>query len=266
MKKILILLLGLTFGNGVMAQDTLLIAKEYYGDFCGFAGTPPKLRILVEQLISEKNSRELNLWLNSTSLVKQAYASEAFIRLQNEGLILTCLQLDKIEALKMNDTKIPACSGCDHFHLSIKELLKNLELELPPQYVQRDSMVFSWNEKLLNVLHSGLEWEETIELMENNHVKKQTDTLCSLLYKESSVKIYKTIYRNILSSAVIRNSEIQLSEGIRVGMSLRDFLAMMGLNLNDATFDIGDLEHNTVFRFVFEGGNLKQIEYIGYVD
>ena len=102
MKKIIFLILISSFwtsGHSQVSQTENDNIPEVYGKqfSCGIAGMTPELRLKLYDLIRQNEVGILNNWLNSKSIVRQAYAVEGLIYLHNEKKTnLTEKQLTKI--------------------------------------------------------------------------------------------------------------------------------------------------------------------------
>ncbi|WMJ75026.1 hypothetical protein RCC89_17920 [Cytophagaceae bacterium ABcell3] len=69
-----------------------------------------------------------------------------------------------------------------------------------------------------------------------------------------------------LSAAVIKDKEIELLGGIRVGMTKEEFARIIDDDrvLEEEVVEIGDLEYNAVYKFLFSENRLVEISYLGY--
>lgn len=106
---------------------SLTVGDKVYGAYCGFAGSHPPTRLLVEELIESKDIATLSSWLTSPNLVVQTYAAEAFIRLAKDDISISQEDLDLVEEIRLKEDKISTCTGCIYEQLSIKECLKEWE-------------------------------------------------------------------------------------------------------------------------------------------
>ena len=106
MKVLIFLLLTSSIWTSGYSQDIQKendkIPEVYGKDFsCGIAGLTPQLRNKLYDLIYQDKVEVINDWLNSKSIVRQAYAVEGLIYLHNERKInLTENQLTRINKLK----------------------------------------------------------------------------------------------------------------------------------------------------------------------
>lgn len=78
-----LLVIGLT--PSIQAQE-ISPRSPLYGWRCWIVGAPPKLRYEIEELIAAHDTAGIFNWLNDTSLVRQAYAAEAVIRIDKTGM------------------------------------------------------------------------------------------------------------------------------------------------------------------------------------
>lgn len=102
-----------------------LAAGETYGTYCGFAGTPPEARKLIEDYIAKGDVTSIEGWLDSPSLVHQAYAVEAIIRLYNDGTKINEEVIDLVRKIKSKDDKINTCNGCVVGQTSMSSVLSD---------------------------------------------------------------------------------------------------------------------------------------------
>ena len=135
MKKIIFLILISSFwtsGHSQVSQTENDNIPEVYGKqfSCGIAGMTPELRLKLYDLIRQNEVGILNNWLNSKSIVRQAYAVEGLIYLHNEKKTnLTEKQLTKINKLKKSNKKIIFCNGCSFDSQKLKIALAEYEIK-----------------------------------------------------------------------------------------------------------------------------------------
>lgn len=107
------------------------IAKEgddyLYGKECGYPATEPYLRTVMEKAMKDSNLNRLNYfdrWISCDLLVIKVYGAEALIRLQNEGVELTPIQIKVINELKTSYKSLQICSGYYKERKSVRRVLK----------------------------------------------------------------------------------------------------------------------------------------------
>lgn len=92
-----------------------------YGKACGIAGIDPDLRYAIETLINYKDTATIHEWLHDTDPVVQAYAVEALIRLQRNGLGFFEAVAARVATLKRSKRLITVCSGCLHWEMPLND-------------------------------------------------------------------------------------------------------------------------------------------------
>ncbi len=100
---------------------------DVYGTMCGIAGLAPPSRILIEELISEKNIDAIDQWLKSPLSVRNVYAAEAVLRLRDKGVEIPSEIMDIIEGLQVSDRQISTCNGCIYSKRKISAVLKEIQ-------------------------------------------------------------------------------------------------------------------------------------------
>lgn len=101
----------------------LELADEVYGTQCGFAGTPPRLRVTLEKWIRHDQKEKIVSWLKGPSPVRKMYAAEAILRMMRDGIIFGDEVDGILNQLQKSDDLIPVCSGCIHSKATISSLL-----------------------------------------------------------------------------------------------------------------------------------------------
>ncbi len=128
---LLALALPLTGQKKTSEADMYMVFNnnKVYGAYCGIAGTHPPSRMLIEKFIIDQNMTQINEWQNSPNSVIRTYAAEALIRLHNEGMKLSEVELIFISEMKENDELISSCRGCIHSMITIREALYDYKLK-----------------------------------------------------------------------------------------------------------------------------------------
>ena len=98
-----------------------LFYKVVYGKSCGWAGIDPPYRDMLNGLISEKNTSELEKWLSSETTEIQVYGVEGFYSLKKKGYKPSEKQLQLIKIIKSKVGNLRTCSGCIYREETIKE-------------------------------------------------------------------------------------------------------------------------------------------------
>ncbi|WP_018343659.1 hypothetical protein [Cytophaga aurantiaca] len=134
-------------------------------------------------------------------------------------------------------------------------------------WLQDDSLLLTWSDDLIKVttdVDFNFSSEKTTEA--NRFVAGQIDTIERLSFKESNITIYRTPDKNILISSDIRNAEISLSKGIKVGISRDELLKTLNAQSSRDTLTVTDFEGNTDVMLILKNNILSRIVYNGYVD
>ncbi len=93
-------------------EQELFIESIVYGEYCGFAGTNPKEKDMIDDFVKNKDKEKLLTWLRSTNTEKQIYAVDGFCRLDNLGLKLTEQEMKMIFSVLSKKGTINTCHGC----------------------------------------------------------------------------------------------------------------------------------------------------------
>jgi hypothetical protein len=104
-------------------------------------------------------------------------------------------------------------------------------------------------------------------LRKNKHYPEKTDTIYQLTYKKSEIFFYKTYMgKEFLLTGNILNRQIELKNGIRVGITQDEFIQRFSnkLELNkDSLMMIGE---GTKYTFIFDNEKLCRINIDNYFD
>ena len=95
-----------------------------YGQGCGIAGVDPDQRYAIETLIHYKDTAGIFGWLHDKEPVLQAYALEALIRLQLDGLSVPESESHRMDTLRRSKRLVHVCSGCSHWEMPLAEAVK----------------------------------------------------------------------------------------------------------------------------------------------
>lgn len=133
------------------------------------------------------------------------------------------------------------------------------------QYIVDESLVNQFRLELFE-LRNSKKMDVEVELVTNKHNKHLTDTIRTYNFKKSIVCEYSTSYKSWIYKAVIYDKEIILLNDIQIGMSILDMANTLNINIDAEVIDIGDVEQNRVFSFVFINNKLSSITYNEYLD
>lgn len=102
-----------------------------FGRMCGYPATMPYLRNVLENTMKDTLLNRVDYfdkWLSCDILVVKVYGAEALIRLQNEGGVLSPIQIKIIKELKSSFKSIQMCMGYYRERKSVKYSLKDFDL------------------------------------------------------------------------------------------------------------------------------------------
>ena len=168
-------------------------------------------------------------------------------------ILFACSQQKVVENAMIDTAAIPT------------ELNKNIP-DSTNNFIQRDSLLIEWDNHLLDITNSDLNFNSEKKPELNKYVPGQIDTIEHLTFKESNFWVYHTIDKNILMSSDIRNSEIPLSKEIKVGVSRSELLKALNTESNSDTITVADLEGNTNVTLILKNNILSRIIYCAYVE
>lgn len=104
-------------------------------------------------------------------------------------------------------------------------------------------------------------------LRKNKHYPEKTDTIYKFKYKKSSVYFYKThLNQEFLLVGKIIDKQIQLKNGIRIGITKNDFKARFNESLNWQNDSLELIGEGTKYTFIFEKDHLSKIKIDNYFD
>lgn len=138
--------------------------------------------------------------------------------------------------------------------------------ETKPQFVENDSLTRAWIAELEMISTAEEKFEVETDLTENRHIENQTDTIKTLTFDESTLRIYTTTGLYALESAEIKNEELALQDSVKVGMSKEQLEQVLSIELKGDVIEVGNFTRNMHFTFYFKDELLERIEFNGYVD
>ncbi len=156
------------------------------------------------------------------------------------------------------------CLGLFTFSCRKKSYDTQAVAEKQEEYLQKDSLAFSYFQQLIQMDKQGFKVE--IEPHQNAHVKNQVDSLRTYTFNNTLIRIYQTPDKALLESAIIKDVKLQFSDGMKIGLNKAQVSKILGVPIKGQQLKIGDMEQNIVFEFKFANDQLKEIEYLGYVD
>jgi len=132
-------------------------------------------------------------------------------------------------------------------------------------YIENDSLVIVLKSELEKI---ALNKKFTIEKkpIQNRHVDNLMDTIVTRTYKNTKLTSYKATNEEWIYKAKIENSEFELNDFIKVGTKKYVVEKSLGIGIHTDILKIGNLEKTSEFILRFASGNLKTIEFEGYVD
>lgn len=169
------------------------------------------------------------------------------------SILLSCSQ-QKVVENAMIDTVSTSSELSEHI------------LDSTNNFIQRDSLLIEWDNHLLDITNSNLNFNSEKKSELNKYVPGQIDTIEHLTFKESDVWVYHTIDKNILMSSDIRNPEIPLSKEIKVGVSRSELQKALNTGSNNDTITVTDFEGNTNVTLILKNNILSRIIYCAYVE
>lgn len=100
--------------DGELNESELFIDDFVYGEACGIIGSDPEGKVIIDQLVSEKNKEELYKLLKSTNFEKQIYALDGLWQLKEKGFTFTPEEIRIIRNVLNKRGTIFYCQGCPH--------------------------------------------------------------------------------------------------------------------------------------------------------
>lgn len=103
------------------------LKNAVYGTSCGWAGTAPEARILVEKYIKDLDTVHLDKWLvaKKDKIALQAYAYEAYIRLEKDGFQINSSRRKRMNEIKASEDQIQTCRGCIYSTQRLKDIFED---------------------------------------------------------------------------------------------------------------------------------------------
>lgn len=138
--------------------------------------------------------------------------------------------------------------------------------ETEPQFVENDSLTRAWVAELEMISTAEDKFEVDKKLTENRHIENQTDTIKTLRFEESTLRIYTTTGLYALESAEIEDEEFALQDSVEVGMSKDQLEQVLSTELKGDVIEVGNFTRNMHFTFYFKDDIVQRIEFSGYVD
>jgi hypothetical protein len=93
-----------------MIED--LSKNEYFASYCGIGSSKTQQWILIEKLVSSKNTTELFSMLQNICIETQSYGVSGFSMLEKKGYKINQTIQQIIEHIKKRNSEIIICSGC----------------------------------------------------------------------------------------------------------------------------------------------------------
>ncbi len=96
-----------------------------YGFNCGEDGARTEGRLLLDEMVRQRDTVMLNKWLQSPLPGRQAYAIDGFYQLYKRGIWPSAQQRKRIEAAKSRDAALSFCTGNAHSIKRLKDVMKS---------------------------------------------------------------------------------------------------------------------------------------------
>jgi hypothetical protein len=95
------------------------------------------LRYQIEELIATCDTARIMMWLGDSSLVYQAYAAEAIIRMRKAGVVFPDRSTRKANELRKSRIQVMTCRGCQRGMTPLNRAMSQfLKLAKPLQKVR----------------------------------------------------------------------------------------------------------------------------------
>lgn len=111
---------------GVKLQLSDFDSLDYdYGFHCGIDGARTEGRLLLDEMVRQRDTVMLNQWLQSPLAGRQAYAVDGFYQLYKRGNWPSAQQRKRIEAVQSRDAALNFCAGADSSIKRLKDVTKS---------------------------------------------------------------------------------------------------------------------------------------------
>ena len=132
-------------------------------------------------------------------------------------------------------------------------------------YIENDSLVIGLNSELEKIA-SNKKFTVEKKPIKNRHVDNLTDTIVNRTFENTKLTSYKATSEEWVYKAQIENSEFRLNDFIKVGTKKYVVEKSLAIGIQSDILKIGNLEQTSEYILRFENGNLKTIEFNGYMD
>ena len=163
-----------------------------------------------------------------------------------------------------------SCKQNESKKTEVKTTVESIKVT-PENPVVSDS--FLVNDSLVFVLASKLEKvalnKKFVVLkkpIKNRHVENLIDTIVTRTFENTKLESYKVPSEEWIYKAIIENSDFELNDFIKVGTKKYVVEKSLAIRIHTDILKIGNIEQTNVFILKFESGNLKIIEFDGYLD
>jgi hypothetical protein len=116
-----------TFRADLNFSELFNLSIVYSDGGCGYVGTLSKEKMQLDTLVMKKDLVSLRKWLGSSNTETQLYAVDGFHRLKKEGVLLTPMDLEMINAVLQKKGTVQTCSGCMYGLDEINRLAKDFK-------------------------------------------------------------------------------------------------------------------------------------------
>ena len=111
---------------GVPLQLSDFDSLDYnYGFRCGIDGVRLDGRLLLDEMVRQRDTIMLNQWLQSPLAGRQAYAVDGLYQLNKRGIWLSAQQKKRIKAIQSRDAAVNFCAGCNYSIKRLKDVTKS---------------------------------------------------------------------------------------------------------------------------------------------
>lgn len=144
-------------------------------------------------------------------------------------------------------------TGIDYQTISQKEFLES---------------PFGFTENIENFTNLSKPKFKTKKLLrKNKHYPEKTDTIYQFIYKNSEIFFYKThLGQEFLLTGKIMNKQIELRNGIKVGILKDEFIKRFSDKLKFKADSLQMIGEGTKYTFIFNKGKLYRINIDNYFD
>ena len=135
-------------------------------------------------------------------------------------------------------------------------------------YIRNDDFVSNAFEFPLTVKNLEKQFGDLLSIskkpINNNYDKSIVDTLYTFFSGNTKIEIYHSSDNDILESAFIDTDKISLKYNIKIGDTKSNISKLFKTKISADKVQVGDLENESVYTFIFSNDKLISISYEGY--